>query len=409
MNMEPNTIAYEHMIASHPWLIGVKRASDVVPGMRANLILHASPPTTWARMGDGMRGGMIGAALFEGLARTPEEAIEKAEAGEIAFDAAQNHDALTGGVGSITASTPVMVIEDRYNGNRATHFLMEGLGRTLVSGAWGDEVFERLRWFRDSFGPMLDRAIAALGGIDAREIIAEALTRGDELHNRNRAATSMLQNLIALGMAECNVPAAEQKRALNFISGNPQFFVGVVLPAAALMLRAATNIPGCSIVTRIGANGQDCALQLSGLDGRWFTAPGDTPTGVLMPGFAIDDVAPGCGDSLVVECAGLGASVLPAAPAFAPMIGASLDDGIRFARNAYALTVGEHPYYKVPALGFRGIPIGFDARRVVRTGVRPVIDIMMGHRKPGVGMVGMGIVSPPMQCFEDAVNALDNK
>ena len=409
MNMEPNTIAYEHMIASHPWLIGVKRAADVVPGMRANLILHASPPTTWARMGDGMRGGMIGAALFEGLARTPEEVIEKAEAGEIAFDAAQNHDALTGGVGSITASTPVMVIEDRYNGNRATHFLMEGLGRTLVSGAWGDEVFERLRWFRDSFGPMLDRAIAALGGIDAREIIAEALTRGDELHNRNRAATSMLQNLIALGMVECNVPAAEQKRALNFIGGNPQFFVGVVLPAAALMMRAATNIPGCSIVTRIGANGQDCALQLSGLDGRWFTAPGDTPTGVLLPGFAIDDVAPGCGDSLVVECAGLGASVLPAAPAFAPMIGASLDDGMRFARNAYALTVGEHPYYKVPALGFRGIPIGLDARRVVRTGVRPVIDIMMGHRKPGVGMVGMGIVSPPMQCFEDAVNALDNK
>lgn len=409
MDKEPNAVAFEHMAASHPWLIGVKRAADVVPGMRANLILHASPPTTWARMGEGMRGGMIGAALFEGLARTPEEAIAKAEVGLIAFDAAQNHDALTGGVGSITASTPVMVIEDRYNGNRATHFLMEGLGRTLVSGAYGDEVFERLRWFRDSFGPMLDSAIAALGGIDARAIIAEALTRGDELHNRNRAATSMLQNRIALGMVECNVPSADQKRALNFIDGNPQFFVGVVLPAAALMLRAASDIPGCSIVTRIGANGQDCGLQVSGLDGRWFAAPGDTPTGVLLPDFAIDDVAPGCGDSLVVECAGLGASVLPAAPAFAPVIGASLEDGMRFARNAYTLTVGEHPYYRVPALGFRGIPIGFDSRRVVQTGVRPVIDIMMGHRRSGVGMVGMGIVSPPMKCFEDAVNALDNE
>lgn len=409
MSTAPNAVAFERMVASHPWLIGVKRAADVVPGMRANLILHASPPTTWAHMGDGMRGGMIGAALFEGLASTPEEAIAKAEAGQIEFDAAQNHDALTGGVGSITASTPVMIVEDRSNGNRATHFLMEGLGRTLVSGAYGDEVFERLRWFRDSFGPILDRAIAALGGIDAREIIAEALTRGDELHNRNRAATSMLLNRIALGMVECNVPAAEQKRALSFIAGNPQFFVGVVLPAASLMLRAASNIPGCSIVTRIGANGQDCGLQLSGLDGRWFVAPGATPVGVLQPGYTVDDVAPGCGDSLVVECAGLGASVLPAAPAFAPAIGASPEDGMRYAHNAYALTVGEHPYYKVPALGFRGIPIGFDARKVVRSGVLPVIDIMMGHRKPGVGMVGMGVVSPPMKCFEDAVHALDNK
>lgn len=408
MSTAPNAVAFERMVASHPWLIGVKRAADVVPGMRANLILHASPPTTWAHMGDGMRGGMIGAALFEGLASTPEEAIAKAETGQIEFDAAQNHDALTGGVGSITASTPVMIVEDRSNGNRATHFLMEGLGRTLVSGAYGDEVFERLRWFRDSFAAILDRAINALGGIDAREIIAEALTRGDELHNRNRAATSMLLNRIALGMVECNVPAAEQKRALSFIAGNPQFFVGVVLPAAALMLRAASNIPGCSIVTRIGANGQDCGLQLSGLDGRWFVAPGATPLGVLQPSYTADDVAPGCGDSLAIECAGLGASVLPAAPAFAPDIGASLEDGMRYAHNAYALTVGEHPFYKVPALGFRGIPIGFDARKVVRSGVLPVIDIMMGHRKPGVGMVGMGVVSPPMKCFEDATHALDN-
>ena len=408
MAMEPNAVAYERMVASHPWLIGVKRAADVVPGMQANLILHASPPTTWARMGDGMRGGMIGAALYEGLARTPEEAVAKAEAGEIQFAAAQDHEALTGGVGSISASTPVIVIEDRSNGNRATHFLMEGLGRTLVSGAYDESVFERLRWFRDSFGPILDQAITALGGIDVREIIAEALTRGDELHNRNRAATSLLLNKLAIGMADCSVPAAEHKRALEFLSQNGQFFVGAVLPASFLMLRAARNIPGCSIVTRIGANGQDCGLQLSGLDGRWFVAPGEVPTGVLQPGFTKEDVAPGCGDSLLIECAGLGASVLPAAPAFAPAIGASLEDGMRYARNAYALSVGEHPYYKVPALDYRGIPIGFDARKVVKTGLLPVIDIMMGHRKPGVGMVGMGIVSPPMKCFENAVRALDS-
>lgn len=407
MTSEPNCLAFERIVASHPWLIGVKRAADVVPGLAPDLILHAAPPTTWVAMGDGMRGGMIGAALFEGLARTPEEAVAKAEAGQIRFDAAQNHDAMAGGVGSITASMPVMVVEDRSNGNRATHFVMEGLGRTLVSGAYNEEVLARLRWFRDSLAPMLDRAIAALGGIDAREIIVEALARGDELHNRNRAATSMLQNKLVMGMLECNVPADEQKRALQFIDGNPQFFVGVVLPAALLMLKAARGIPGCSILTGIGANGKDCGLQVSGTGDRWFVAPADVPTGVLLPGFGLDDVAPGCGDSLTVECTGLGASVLPAAPAFAPVIGASLEDAQRYAQNAYAIAVGEHPYYRVPALGFRGIPIGFDARKVVESGVLPVIDIMMGHRQPGVGMVGMGVMSPPMKCFQDAVRALD--
>ena len=406
--MQPNKIAYERMIASHPWLVGVKRAADVVPDMRANLILHASPPTTWGQMGESMRGGMIGAALYEGLAASVDEAVAKAESGQIQFAAAQDHHALTGGVGSISASTPVMIIEDRSNGNRATHFLMEGLGRTLVSGAYDESVFERLRWFRDSFGPLLDMAITAQGGIDVREIIAEALTRGDELHNRNRAATSLLIAKLAIGMVECGAPAIEHKRALVFLSQNAQFFVGAVLPASSLMLRAASGIPDCSVVTRIGANGRDCGLQISGLDGRWFVAPGDVPTGVLMPGYYPDDVAPGCGDSLIVECSGLGASVLPASPAFASVIGASPEDGMRFARNAYALSVGEHPYYKVPALDFRGVPIGFDARLVVSKGILPAIDIMMGHRKPGVGMVGMGIVHPPMKCFEDAVRALDS-
>ena len=81
-----------------------------------------------------MRGGMIGAALYEGLARTPEEAIAKAQSGEIEFDAAQNHGAMAGGVGSITASMPVMVVEDSSNGNISTHFLMEGLGQDAGLG-----------------------------------------------------------------------------------------------------------------------------------------------------------------------------------------------------------------------------------------------------------------------------------
>ena len=322
--------------------------------MRPNLILHASPPTTWAKMSELMRGGMIGAALYEGLARTPQEAVAKAESGEIAFGAAQDHGAMAGGVGSITARTPVMVVEDRSNGNRSVHFLMEGLGKTLVSGAYDDSVLDRLRWFRDEFGPALDRAIQALGGIDLREIMVEALTRGDELHNRNRAANSIFVNRIAIALIDIRPAPEEHKKILSFLNGNVQFFVSAVLPAAELMTRAAHGIPGCSVLTAVGGNGAECGIKVSGLGDRWFTAKGDVPKGVLQPGFGMVDVAPGCGDSFLIECAGLGASVLPAAPAFGPVIGASLDDALAFAENAYRLSLGEHPHYRIPALGFQG-------------------------------------------------------
>jgi len=129
MSTDPNRVAFDRIIASHPWITGVRPASEVIAGMPSNLILHAAPPTNWSDMSDLMRGGMIGAALFERIARTPEEAIAKAEAGEIKFDAAQNYGAMAGGVGSITASLPVVVVEDRSNANRSCHFLMEGRER----------------------------------------------------------------------------------------------------------------------------------------------------------------------------------------------------------------------------------------------------------------------------------------
>src|SRR5258708_9036543 len=281
---DPNTLACERMIASHPWLVGVRPAAEVVPGMQSNLILHAAPPVRWDDMGDLMRGGVIGAALYEGLARTPEEAAERARSGTIMSDAAQNHGGMAGGVGSITASMPVMVVEDRSNGNTATHSVREGRGGMVVSGFYDDAVLDGLRWFRDCFAPMLDAAIRAIGGIDLREMMAEALCRGDELHNRNRAGTSMLVNAIVPGLIEIGAPGPDIKRALAFLAGNPQFFVGCVLPAAALMLRTARGITGCSIVAAAGANGKDCGLQVGGLPDRWFVAPGDVPKGVLQGG-----------------------------------------------------------------------------------------------------------------------------
>jgi hypothetical protein len=36
-----------------------------------------------------------------------------------------------------------------------------------------------------------------------------------------------------------------------------------------------------------------------------------------------------------------------------------------------------------------------------------VIDIVMVHPERGRGMIGFGLTSPPLRCFEQAVRALD--
>jgi hypothetical protein len=67
----------------------------------------------------------------------------------------------------------------------------------------------------------------------------------------------------------------------------------------------------------------------------------------------------------------------------------------------YDITVGEHPDFKIPYFGYRGVPTGIDVKRVVDTGVVPVMDI--GVAGKGGGQIGAGVLSAPLACFEAAV------
>jgi len=42
---------------------------------------------------------------------------------------------------------------------------------------------------------------------------------------------------------------------------------------------------------------------------------------------------------------------------------------------------------------------------VVETGILPSINTGIAHKDPGVGQAGAGLVKPPMNCFEDALQA----
>jgi hypothetical protein len=40
----------------------------------------------------------------------------------------------------------------------------------------------------------------------------------------------------------------------------------------------------------------------------------------------------------------------------------------------------------------------------METGILPRINTGIAHRKPGIGMVGAGMLRAPKKCFEDAFN-----
>ena len=76
-----NQMALQRLLESRPTLIGVGVAREVIPGMSDDLILHAGPPITWERMAGPLKGAIIGGLIYEGKAKTPEEAEALAASG----------------------------------------------------------------------------------------------------------------------------------------------------------------------------------------------------------------------------------------------------------------------------------------------------------------------------------------
>jgi hypothetical protein len=115
------------------------------------------------------------------------------------------------------------------------------------------------------------------------------------------------------------------------------------------------------------------------------------------------------GDSTITETIGLGGFACAAAPAIARTIGLGSEDAMRVTLLMYEITWAESVNYRIPALGFRGSPLGIDCRKVVDTGILPAADTGIAHREPGVGHIGGGLVKAPMEVFTAALEALGSE
>lgn len=382
----------------------LRLARDVVPGMDDYTVFHAGPPVAWENMCGPMRGATIGACMFEGWAKTPEGAIALAEKGKLKFDSSHHHRAIGPMSGIITPSMQVNVVRNTRFDIETYSTLYMGTGKVLRHGAYDEEVMRKLRWMNHELAPLLKKAIHEAGGIDLMAIVAQAVQMGDELHNRNKASNPLLITRLAPHLV--SVGTREQAiEAIRFIDNAGHFILNMVMAGCKGILDAASGIPESTIVTTIARNGYETGIRVSGTGDRWFTAPAPAIKGVFFPGFGPDDANPDMGDSAITETIGLGSLAMAAAPAVVQYVGGTPEFAVETTLKMYEITEAENRNLQMPTLNFRGTPLGIDIRKVVKTGITPVINTGISCKRPGVGQIGAGLTAVPMACFEQALEA----
>jgi hypothetical protein len=401
-----NAKAYARYLAATPVLEGIGRARDVLPRMGRRMLLHAGPPIEWARMCGPMQGAIVGAILFEGWAGDARAARALARSGAIRFAPCHQHAAVGPMAGIISPSMPVWIVRDSVHRNRAFSTFNEGLGKVLRFGAYSPEVISRLNWIRDVLAPAIVSGLKQLGPLELKPLMAQALHMGDEVHNRNSAASALMIKRLLPALLRSGVSVTTIAAVCDFMGGNDHFFLNLSMAACKVMLDAAAGVPRSSMVTAMCRNGVQFGIRLAGTGDTWFSAPAPVVDGLYFPGYSKADAAGDLGDSAITETAGLGGFAMAAAPAIVQFIGGTADDARAHSLEMSHITLGRNVAFTLPVLNFAGTPAGIDARKVVDTGIAPVINTGIAHRAAGIGQIGAGVTRAPLVCFGKALVAL---
>jgi hypothetical protein len=404
---QANAEALDRLVRSEPVLMDVRPAIDAIPGFTHDLILTSGAPMPWERYTGGQRRAIVGGALFEGLAVDDADAERKLAAGEIRVGPCHDYGCVGSLAGIYTASMPVFVVENKAFGNIAYCNSFEGVSRKRLNyGVYDDEVRESLIFLQDVAAPVLAGAVRASGGIPLNPLIRRALNMGDELHSRNAASTLLISrelfpHLLALGGERLQ----RTRETVDYLINNDYFFLRLSMAASKATADAACGLDGSSVVTAMTFSCAEFSIRASGLGDAWYSAPLPRIDAKLFDGFTEADIEFMGGESIINETVGLGGFAQAAAFPLQDYQGGTPDQMIRNNLQMYRITVGEHPLFRIPALGFRGTPTGIDVGKVLRTGIRPLMDIGIAGRSGG--QIGAGVMRAPIACFEQAAQAYE--
>jgi hypothetical protein len=84
-----------------------------------------------------------------------------------------------------------------------------------------------------------------------------------------------------------------------------------------------------------------------------------------------------------------------------------MSDALAMTTQLDLICAGRSSRFKLPALDWRGTPLGVDVRKVVELGITPKVTTGILHVSDGTGQVGAGVATAPIECFQAALLALD--
>ncbi|MEE2745941.1 MAG: DUF1116 domain-containing protein, partial [Pseudomonadota bacterium] len=268
------------------------------------------------------------------------------------------------------------------------------------------EVVERLKWIENSLSVVTRAALEIVREIDLKKLISQALHMGDECHNRNIASTALFIKQIVPPALQSGIEYDEVASAIKFMATNDLYFLNLSMAACKAMLDSGHNVQHSTMVTAMSRNGVNFGIRMSGTGNHWFSAPSRIADGLFFPGFTQKDAAPDLGDSAITETAGIGGFAMASSPAIVKFVGGSPMQALNYTKEMAKITLGRNSDFTLPALDFIGTPAGIDARKVLDTGIEPVINTGIAHKDAGIGQIGAGVTRAPISVFKDAILAL---
>lgn len=406
--LEANRQVIKLMKNSKPVLIGMGIVGEVVPNFESNMILTSGAPLSWDEYEGGQKAAILYGAIYEGLAKNKKEAEKKIVSGEIKIAPCHDYHCIGSVTGIYTASMPVFIVEDKNTGRKGYCNLFEGeIEEKLTYGLYNNSTKLNLVFLTEVVTPILKKAISSSGGIDLREIIRRSINMGDELHSRNSAASLLFTRALIPYLLELYEQYPTQtKKTLKYLE-NDYNFLRLGMAASKALSDSFKEVEHSSIVTAMAFSCKEFAIRVSGTGDQWFRAPLPKGQVKLFEGYTEEDVAWLGGESSITETMGLGGFVQAAALTLQDYSGGSPNKMIRNNEKMYEITIAEHPIYRLPIFEFKGAPIGIDIYKVVEKRITPIINMGVAHKNGG--QIGAGVVSAPLKCFLDAVEAYQRK
>ena len=319
------------------------------------------------------------------------------------LDPCHEHGAVGPMAGIISPSMPVWVVENTAARQPVVFCnLNEGLGKVLRFGANSPEVLDRLRWLGTEFFAAMQTAVRGLADPDLKPLMAQALHMGDELHNRNAAATGAAVQAADPGAARAPAStSAAVERALRVrrrqrpllpehLDGGMQVHVGR-RPRRAGQHHGHGHGPQ----RRQLRHPPERHRRPSGSRRPPMPSTASTSPATPSPTPRAD-----LGDSAITETNGLGGFAMAASPAIV-QVRRRHAGGRDRQQPPDAVDHARHQ----PGLHPAGAQLRRHAGRAstpawsLDSGVLPIINTGIAHKKAGVGQIGAGITTAPMECF----------